>query len=587
MYSRGEMDVPSPETPVATSHASDDAEGNTARRRFWLVTALAIVAGFAVRGRVLSYGFDYDDFIHRAFLTGYPQPRAPWALYEFLKTPEQFEATRAAGIVPWWADSHLRMAFYRPLSSLTLAFDAAVFGSRALPAHAQNLLWWGALVAAVAWLWRPTPTGSSSSRGSLPFIAACVGVFVFALDEAHTEPVYDLSNRHSLISCAFAVLALGLHLRWRGTNVGRLRGASLVAFFVAILAGEYALTMLGYLLAFELFGEGKLFERARRLAPFLLIGGGYALAHALQGFGVRAMTVYLDPRTEPMRFVEQFPKQFSLLLQRLMLDTPFPYGGVVAIGVVAATMVLVRESRPWLVGALISILPTTPLIDAQTSRQLVAPAIGASAAVGLVVASAIEVLRRKQARPSLGARVLAVAAVVACVAVHGGYSAWQSYVGVGEDADTRDAGIGPVLAAKLGADTQRVVLLSSASLTYERVFATSRRLAGLSAPQSVLVLSNARGPRTITRVSAQELEVALPPMKRPGPFPKFWAAGDSVHVEGVRITIVARNDFGPTTLRLTFDGPIDEARWEFLDAAPGGYRKVVLPPVGGTLTVSG
>lgn len=84
-------------------------------------------------------------------------------------------------MLPWWTTPVLRLAFLRPLASLTLAAAAGAVFRRAIPE---------ARVAALAAL-------------------------LFAVDHTHAMPVVWLSNRHAVMSAVFALAAFATHLRWR------------------------------------------------------------------------------------------------------------------------------------------------------------------------------------------------------------------------------------------------------------------------------------------------------------------------------------------------------------------------------------
>ena len=68
--------------------------------------------------------------------------------------PGRIDQLRRLGLVPWWTPDALRLAFWRPLASLTHALDEAVAPGSAVAAHAHNLLLLALLVLAVGQLYR-------------------------------------------------------------------------------------------------------------------------------------------------------------------------------------------------------------------------------------------------------------------------------------------------------------------------------------------------------------------------------------------------------------------------------------------------
>ncbi|HEX7670920.1 MAG TPA: hypothetical protein VF395_15095, partial [Polyangiaceae bacterium] len=105
-------------------------------------------------------------------------------------------------MLPWWTDPHLRIAFFRPLSSFTHLADEWLWPSSALLMHAHSLLWFAALLATVAVLYRrlePSPG------------LAGLSLVLFAMDDAHGLALAWLANRNALIATLFGCLALMSH----------------------------------------------------------------------------------------------------------------------------------------------------------------------------------------------------------------------------------------------------------------------------------------------------------------------------------------------------------------------------------------
>lgn len=79
-----------------------------------------------------------DDFAQVAMLDGaYPVERAPWDLFSFTKGEAENVALMSRGSLPWWSDPQLRLTALRPLASLLLSFDRAVFDSVPWAMHAH------------------------------------------------------------------------------------------------------------------------------------------------------------------------------------------------------------------------------------------------------------------------------------------------------------------------------------------------------------------------------------------------------------------------------------------------------------------
>ena len=59
-----------------------------------------------------------------------------------------------SGFVPWWAPEGLRLALFRPLTSLTHALDHALWPSSPPMMHVQSIAWYALVVALAAMLYQ-------------------------------------------------------------------------------------------------------------------------------------------------------------------------------------------------------------------------------------------------------------------------------------------------------------------------------------------------------------------------------------------------------------------------------------------------
>lgn len=554
-----------------------------------LAALLSMAVGLATRWRALFYGFEIDDLVQRGFLHGYPQRRAPWDLYAFIPDAARLEAARFVGGLPWWTPHDMRMSFYRPLSSMTLALDAWLFGTNATLAHVHSVVWWCVLVGVMGWLWCPrTAEEDAPARaGTLSLVGAIAALVVYALDESHTETLLVIPNRHATIASALAVVALGLHLRAR---VEKRRDLGAIAtFVVALLASEYAIAIVGYVVAFAAFErQATLGERIRRVAPFVALSCLYVAAHGALGYGTRELALYADPRSEPARFFVEASYQYSALLQNGVLGMPFAYGGLVAALVLVGVALVLREARPWVLGTFLALVPVCPALQPESSRQLVIPVIGISAAIGLVVARAVEASR---GGAPIARRLLALLAFGACAAIHLVHASVRSYhlstAKTGVNLNRTRVALNADLDDQL-VPTQRVVLLSTVYPQDTYTLVPARRMFGHPVPAAVVAASTMPGSRTIKRLSDRELEISFPSWKRrigPPPLSKHLKPGDTVALDGARVTLLQRTPMAPVAVRLQLDGPVDDAHWRFLVATRDGeYRRFSLPPVGETAT---
>src|SRR6185503_14875822 len=118
---------------------SSTEDPRAAARRWPL--ALVLLLGLVVQLPTLRVGFFADDYVHQLVLAD-DGPRSPiprWSLYDFGSAAEWAEFGRATGSLPWWTSSDWKIRFFRPLTSLSLGLDHALWGEHALGYHITSL----------------------------------------------------------------------------------------------------------------------------------------------------------------------------------------------------------------------------------------------------------------------------------------------------------------------------------------------------------------------------------------------------------------------------------------------------------------
>ena len=88
-----------------------------------------------------------------------------------------------------------------------------------------------------------------------PVWIAGLATLIYAVDDAHGMLVGWIANRNGLVTAVLGVLALILFIRWRreGWRPGAFTAP--FVFAVALLAGESAIAVGAYLIAYVLFLE--------------------------------------------------------------------------------------------------------------------------------------------------------------------------------------------------------------------------------------------------------------------------------------------------------------------------------------------
>lgn len=258
----------------------------------------------------LRLGLQADDHYLRMALSDPPLApewsRSPTRLFGFFDREATVRHALETGVVPWWTNPGLRLAFFRPLAGVTHWVDFRWWPDHPWLMHLHSLLWFGATIVVASILYRRL-MGSGWVAG--------LAALVFALDDAHASPAAWLANRNAVLGTLFGLIALGGHDRWRreGWRPGLLLAPA--ALLVALLGSEIALATGAYLLAYALFlDRGTWRERFLSLLPCGIAGAAWALAYRALGFGARGSAVYVDPAADPWRFAQAAFERGPLLL---------------------------------------------------------------------------------------------------------------------------------------------------------------------------------------------------------------------------------------------------------------------------------
>lgn len=552
------------------------------------LTAFAFAAGLALSLCTLQLGLIVDDWAQILRARGQlPQFGDPWDLYSFTGSgPDAFARLIADGPYPWWTYPHIRLGFFRPLSSALIHFDVSVIGDHVVLWHLHSIAWYLALLGLVFTLYRRV----------LPAAAAPLALLFFAIDDAHWMPVGWLANRNSLVAAVPAVAGLLLHLQWREKGWRPGAPLSVLAYAVALCGGESAVGALGYVVMFEVLnvrGEA-LKTRALALLPLFGVVLCWATTYRALGYGAHGSAIYIDPLAEPFEYLKVAPARVLALLGSVTLGVTsdvwmfLSRGRIVLCAVGAAGVVLfavwLRRARArwtepqwvrlrWLlVSACCALVPVAATFPAD--RLLLMPSIGAAAIVGAL-------LHALWQDTALVARV----AKVVLITAHGVATlpAWvlnPLFFTVVGDYVERGVTDSALDAQRLAG---RVVLLSAPDPVVAMYGSGGRILNGLPAPRSWVCLSYAPYGHRLTRVAedAFELEVVggamletvMEQLMRSAQFP--IAAGFTTRQGGLEVRVLEATDGHPSKLRVTLLEPVEVVEWR-----DGRLQHFQLPPVG-------
>jgi hypothetical protein len=286
---------------------------------------VVIALALALAAPSLTTGFVADDWLQLLIAQGL-QSRLPGlpkgALDLFSFAGHSVGGNQAAidvGMFPWWADPEAKLAFFRPLSSLTHLLDWKLWPHSPVVMHAHNLLWFALTIAAASYVYRRF-CGNAFTAG--------VATLLYAIDDAHGPALGWIANRNAMIAISLALPILVLHDRWRrdGWRPGLWLGPALLG--VALCAGESALAVVGYLVAHAIcLDKGRLATRLLRLWPYLLVVVIWRAIYLHLGYGTSNSGIYFDPGHDPRAFWSAFPER-ALWLVAGQLSLPWSDLGV-------------------------------------------------------------------------------------------------------------------------------------------------------------------------------------------------------------------------------------------------------------------
>lgn len=371
------------------------------------IVLAAPILGVALLLPSLGGGWQVDDILHRVMLLGpppgFPMGRANiWNLFSFTGfDPGASFRLMDYGAMPWWTLPEGRIGFLRPLTILTHLLDYQLWPHSALLMHAHNLIWYAGVVAAAAVLYRRLIQAEHEAGMAW---AAGIAAVLFAVDDAHALPAGWIANRNALLTAFFGFMALIAHDRWRreGWRPGAMLGPAALA--LGLLSGEAAVSACGYLFAYTLFlDRAPRLRRWAALVPYVVIGAIWTVAYKKMGYGAFGSEVYIDPGTEPWRFMSALAVRAPLLL---LGQFGFPPSDISIVLVPAGIRLLVcfalifllllgfallpimrrdATARFWLLGMLLSLVPISATFP--NGRLMLYAGLGGFGLIGQFMAS--------------------------------------------------------------------------------------------------------------------------------------------------------------------------------------------------------
>lgn len=360
-----------------------------------LPVAVIVLLGLALLTPTLGMGFYIDDYVHQLVLedSEATSPMRPWSLYDF-GTRAQWEASEnGVGSLPWWTGENWRIRFLRPVTSLTLWAQHALFGDFSLGYHLVGLALFALLIVLVHGLYRDLGFGSR---------AASSGALIFAVCDSVLYPACWPANLNSLLAALFAVGAVRAALP--GANAKTRPFTAVLLGVLAVLSKESGIVALLFV-SMVLARDARRRAAGGRLRSAPAAGAaaslGIALAHVAFLFGAGYGTdclFYATPWSEPGAFAANVVVLVGAGL--VSLSGPFPLDVIVAFPAVKAAVTVVglafgiplalwiasrvrtHRAAPWL-GLWVLLFVLVQGAAPPQDRLLFAPAVGAAGILAL------------------------------------------------------------------------------------------------------------------------------------------------------------------------------------------------------------
>jgi hypothetical protein len=567
-----------------------------------LALILAVV-GMCLASPSLFTGFHLDDYVGRYVYSNLEGARELDRIYVGGYGLANGNAADAhwqieQGYAPWWIDPHLVIRMFRPISLATHWFDIHVMPTLPFLMHAENLLWFAALILASTRMY----------RGVLGPLVGGFAALLFAIDHTHAFVVGYVPNRHALIAAVFGALCLDRHFRSRD-HANRREGVLAVVFYLlALLSSEAALAIAFYLFAYALVVErGSLVRRALGLAPYFVVTVVWRAVYTLAGYGAHGSGLYIDPAREPLRFLHAFAERGPILVlgqffvppaevyvlvrpawAHLMLIGAFVFLVALAVALVPL-LARKRMARFWALAFFLALVPAASAFP--HNRQLLFASFAAMALIAeLWNFYAIE-LKGKRLSPLLqGSGVISAVLLfghlilsplafpfVACSIAYA--SPMETAIAdVGDDVVGRDA-------VFVTAPDYFAVKLVQLSRRVEHQGLPRRWRALSFGPQTVIV--ERPDDRTLVLdyqggiLSTAFLELYRDRRLRMDP-------GYEVKLEGLDIRVLEVTPDGRASrVQFAFDQPLDSPQFRFYFWENGGFSRYTPPPIGGRSVLPG
>jgi hypothetical protein len=568
---------------------------------------VAIALGLALPA--LFTGLSGDDFFHELVLTGRGDlavvPKSPMAMFVWASgDPAQAHAMMEVGMTGWWTDPKLVMAYFRPISVVTHWLDYRLWPHSPELMHLHSLLWF-ALALLPLWSLYSRLLAPPAGAAFLPALA----LLLYAIDDAHGMTLAWLANRNALVAFALGLPVLVLHDRFVRDDDRRAGRAAPLVLLFALLAGEAALAVVGYLFAYALYLDPAPRSRAlRRLLPYGVVVALWSLCYRALGFGARGSGLVIDPGSEPVRYLVNALERVPVLLTAQLAFPPsdsFEAYPLVApwlpplMTAVMLSVLLVMALALWpllrarpvarffALGAVLSALPVCAQFP--HDRLLLFVGVGGMGLIAMLLAEWLQ--PSADLRSLLGRRAQRVV-TYGCAVLHLGIAPLWLPLRVRAPLDgqrmigTAERSIDDTAAVR----TKTVVLMNPPVDAYAGYVPPMRAARGQNRPFAVRWLATAGSDVRLERVDAHTLRVspehgflALPSERMQRNPDNRMPVGYTVRFTDLSIEVASLTADGrPAEILARFDKPLEDPHYELMEWRGKVFVPFVPPAVGQT-----
>ncbi|HOJ33179.1 MAG TPA: hypothetical protein PKY35_09515 [Candidatus Hydrogenedentes bacterium] len=255
-------------------------------------------------------GMSADDYVIRSIVLQKSSLAkdvgTPLDTFAFIPSPEHVARGIEKGVYPWWTAPDARLAFWRPLSAATHWLDFHAFPNAFWLMHLENLLCYALLGVLCLAAYR---------RFMTPAWAASLAAFLYICDEAHGMSVGWLAARNALTAPVFAMGMFLCHVQSRERNSLMWHLSACLLLVLALLSGESAVSIGGYLFAYACFLDpNRKLVRFFALFPYAAIVVVWRIIYVRMGYAVNGTGLYIDPGKDTAHFLYAVLQRLPALL---------------------------------------------------------------------------------------------------------------------------------------------------------------------------------------------------------------------------------------------------------------------------------